>query len=779
MNIEHEIDKALSNGDFERFMSLVNQEPLCKLFPKTGLIFPLVTAEQLRIIAYYATSGDPLTPAGSHHHNGDPDFPDTNGMTKRQVHLAAANGNNELCNRLQTELNTERQWLTLMVSKRRYRPSGNTGKPPRPIDVPSEAKRLYGIFALYNLTQIAQSYLEPTVIGFRFLHEFEQFKDREDGITIQDVFASTVWNLIQAHGQWVVLLDLKDAYGNLPHQAIRAVLTELDINHWERRRLIELVRIRTILPKGGLYKPHAYGIEQGHPASPFVFNLVMSYIVKKLKDEGIPMASYGDDVVLVTGSEAEAQKAFQAFRRVTDALGFQNVRALGGKDQKASRIINVAVEPVPLIKTFLVGADRIALTEGKVVELKGRLSTNPTIGKVKRKNRYKMVSKVTLETILTDRASLNPPAGLGDDPRPAARGQAEGGYHEEGNPQASTDLSRSISLIDEPCRETDGMGSPTIPSGTTHGKYMDGSSPLGTNLSCTDPTATASSSTTSTGQQAGQGLDGGTQYGGMSVPIRGHGSETGVTAGQKDVGRRVHSLPTSPPVLLMEPTPEDWNLLVEGRRLRAGDRYRNAIIDLRDITNHVPARRLPHAVAQLARAASWKGQAKLLVHPGDRWAFVEDNFPSLHRIGVEHHALGKVIVVRRGTEREDSKGTIRPRPLPPDVETVVLSIRRHRDDARQWSVRLRDGGNEETLSIKTVSTNPSIARLEAISKVLKGKTAATVAMPFDGLAGTVLLGKVQPRTRQVGLADAVRVMRRWRWRRDGEWLWGTMSSKIK
>ncbi len=763
--------------EFDQMMA--NVSPTGQTSKDSGLIFHRVTAEQLKAIGFDETSGDALTPSGSHHHQGSPDTLDHNRFTKRMVYEAASSNDMKLFNRLEKVLNTESTWLEWMVSKRHLVPSKIPGKEPRPIDVPSEAKRLYGILTLWHLTQVvkAADYLEPTVIGFRFVHEFLKYKDRQDGITIQDVFADTVQGLISQYGSWVTFIDLKDAYGNLPHQAIQAALRELGINHTERRRLIELVRIRTIKPDGKPYRPRKYGIEQGHPASPMVFNIVMSHIVKKLKSKGIPTASYGDDIVLVTNSESGANQAYGAFYKITQDLGFKNVRPLG-TEGKASRIYNVAIEPVPLIKTFEVGIGHIGLSDDKTARLIKALSPEPSLNEIRRKNKYKMVSKRFLKTILNKVIDPNPPAGVSSDllyVNPYREGRTEGGCHKEGDrPLVSHNKNRSISLTNVPGRETDSMDNLTILSDKVNGLGMEGSSPYGdSSVPAYSSTSKTPTSTNSTGQPAGQELSGMTSNGRGSVSR--DGSDSGVTLSKKDVGGVGHHIPASEPVLF-RPTVEDWNLLTAGRRLPNDGHYRECTVDLRELADKVPSNRMPHAIAQLARLASWKGQARFLVHPGDSWVWDEVNFPSLYKLGTKHHPKGMVLTFRQPTVK--TKGEIEPRKVrsaPPEADFVILSARRFRDDARKWSVKLVANGNRQAVTVKTLSPDIPIGRLEAVSRVLVDRPSMKVAMPFSGLVKACLLKTGKPR--QVGLADAVKILKRWKWNRNGGWVVGVTTNK--
>jgi len=243
-----------------------------------------VTAERLKTSAYYSLSGDRLAPPGFHH-RGDPDAVDPCKMTKRQVYEAAVSGDMAFFEKLAVAWNADR-WHEFTISRRTYQ--SKDGK-LRPIDLSSEYRRLLCLWVRGHLQRLVDDakYLLPTIIGFRHIREFEDYRDREDGITIQDVFASTVWRLIHQYGPWVVLLDQQDAFGNLPHEAIHAALMELGVPRRDRRAIIELVRVRTVKSDGNLLKPKGYGIEQGNYLAPLVFNIVQSFLAQR---RPVPMA---------------------------------------------------------------------------------------------------------------------------------------------------------------------------------------------------------------------------------------------------------------------------------------------------------------------------------------------------------------------------------------------------------------------------------------------------------------------------------------------------------
>ena len=424
---------------------------------KPPRLVPRVTGEQLLNIAKEALLADPLS-TGEVTHKGSPDRVDENGDTKRSLYEAATSGDVAFFDGIAKVLNSGSSWLTLMVSTRTWSKDKRTGK-VRPIDIPPEAKRLYAWWVRHHLQALVdgRNYLESTVIGFRELAEFPDYWER-DGFTIQDVFASTVWLLIKKYGSWAVSLDLVNAFPNLPHRAIHEALGELEtrkehkIRHQERRRIVELVRVRTRLPDGRLHSPRGKGIEQGNPLSPLIFSMVVSMIARRVRDRcGAPLASFGDDIVLVTPTEAEARHAFEVFQEVAGELGFEPgvIRPLG-TEGKATRIYDTRGKAVPLIKTYMVGKGVIALTEDKAADLVKKLPPNPTVAAIKRINRWKATSKGFLRTLSPAWQARWAPS---HDPRPRDVGRRTQG----GRRTLGTCISGGPPDVDVPTREDVGV----------------------------------------------------------------------------------------------------------------------------------------------------------------------------------------------------------------------------------------------------------------------------------------------------------------------------------
>jgi len=732
-----------------------------------------VTAERLKTSAYYSLSGDRLAPPGFHH-RGDPDAVDPCKMTKRQVYEAAVSGDMAFFEKLAVAWNADR-WHEFTISRRTYQ--SKDGK-LRPIDLSSEYRRLLCLWVRGHLQRLVDDakYLLPTIIGFRHIREFEDYRDREDGITIQDVFASTVWRLIHQYGPWVVLLDQQDAFGNLPHEAIHAALMELGVPRRDRRAIIELVRVRTVKSDGNLLKPKGYGIEQGNYLAPLVFNIVQSFLAQRLP---VPMACYGDDLVLVAPTEGDSRQAFDAYKQLTDPYGYKNTRGLNDPDEKHTRIIDTQSDkPLRLIKTYELGRGRIGLTKKKA----HKLPANATLADLRRANRWKVVSKSYLQTLVVGLSGGV--VGVAPSSRsPATEGGVPSHDGSKSNPESGT-IPSCLQKGMEPVvgKEMDG------PTGDTPSRQDDRSTPVGDGPPCrsmeavgaleptlgvSSPLMCNSTAVVVAANTKAPGFDGGRQAGdaenGRSAASRG-GSGVGVTAdhnGREGSGHRP-SLPDT--VLLIRDA--DIEALAAGRRLRAGDHNRGVIIDCRELVHRIPASRMAHAVQQLCRVGSLHGRVHLLVHPGDDWVNRGDILAGVHVKGSYERAEGIVLrLIRHTALRPQDPRPRRPDTPPPTADLIVRTVRRHRDHATGWTVEVENGKGREVLHVRATSPNHGIGRAEAIAVVLDHYNPGTVALRATGQLRQ-LLDEGPVRVRQMGLADAIATIRNWEWMAEGAWLVG-------
>jgi len=215
---------------------------------------------------------------------------------------------------------------------------------------------------------------------------------------------------------------------------------------------------------------------------------------------------------------------------------------------------------------------------------------------------------------------------------------------------------------------------------------------------------------------------------------------------------------------------DDIKILVEGRRLKVGNRYRGCLLDLRNLPDKVPVWRIPHAIRQLTRVSSVNGRAEVLIHPGDAWTVDDKYFPDLKRVRIRNNPLGQVLTLRRETTNHNKIPSEKTKKKLPDVDIVVLSAHRWSDDARSWTVKILENGEVRSLNVMVTSMNPAIAKLEAMAEILNGHSFKTLAIPAGGFIETILCNGIK--SKQVSISGANRSLRQWKWRRVGVCLIG-------
>jgi len=331
------------------------------------------TTEQLLRVAYSLTAGDPVE-GGLGHHRGSPNKPDRVGITKKMIHEAASRGDETFFEVQIKQVVHEGQRTTL--SRRVVITNERTGK-RRPIDVPPETLRMLLALANADLLRLARfrKAIPPEIISYRSRGELPAFVKGE-GVTIQDQFAGLVVHQLRRHGPWVVVVDLEDHFGRLPRKAIQTALRRLSLPRSTRRRIINMAQVHTKEKGQEAVKAGGRGVEQGNTLSATLSNIVMGMVVKRLRASRIASAMYGDDIVLFAKTKAEAKAAFKRFQLICRRLDFDNIRPLG-TGPKDSQIIDARHQPIPLIKTFLVGLDEddrpwVGLTDKHVVNAEGK-----------------------------------------------------------------------------------------------------------------------------------------------------------------------------------------------------------------------------------------------------------------------------------------------------------------------------------------------------------------------------------------------------------------------
>ncbi|WP_456383367.1 CRISPR-associated endonuclease Cas1 [Hydrogenimonas sp.] len=117
---------------------------------------------------------------------------------------------------------------------------------------------------------------------------------------------------------WVLRSDIEAFFDSIEHDTLLAAL----------HRNIEDPRIVTLLAlfvkKGSMrsnrYKDHFEGIHQGDPLSPFLANLYLDPLDRRLEERDIPFVRYGDDLILMGKNRKQIDDWLSALRRWLENL---------------------------------------------------------------------------------------------------------------------------------------------------------------------------------------------------------------------------------------------------------------------------------------------------------------------------------------------------------------------------------------------------------------------------------------------------------------------------
>jgi len=495
------------------------------------------------------------------------------------------------------------------------------------------------------------------------------------------------------------------------------------------------------------------GIEQGNRLSDLILNLVMNQIILSLKEQGVPMLVYGDDVILVAPSREAAIEAFRAFQTKAEELGFTNILDWGSTSRKAPRIYEVDQQPVPLIKTYLVTNRWIGLVPEKLDALRSELPRRVNASLIRRKARCQSLTKAWIQEM-----DLLPPVSKVKNSKPLVPMNQRGETNLE-DPVPPEDRVVPFDdpvvgdVVDDPVEGADGEQpealcrvNPVDEDGIVYGDRhkAGGRSPTYT-WESPEYYSDDDSCSKSTTPAALMGLPG--HLSGKSGINNGRAetqTRTSVPARGQESEQQAILLPDSDPVL---PILEDLVVvqrLRKRKRTRLGDRVKDKILDLRGLQDQLgnEPQVLIRSVRALLKAGRSRHVVRVLVHPGELWTMLpqvlgnreDDQYRVVSRTP---HQLGTVLKLRQLVTRVPRSGRAT---VPPEHVAVLRcwASRPHR-----WSALLllpeRSRGKRIMVEVMSVST--TWARLETLVGALRGYESQRVALPVFAALNSIIKGK--------------------------------------
>lgn len=282
------------------------------------------SAAALMELGYDSIAGDYLSfPEGRH--GGDPDTRDTTDRTKRKTFLAASQGN---VTYFQNMLDEYRRTGRLPPSRRIYETKTSGGI--RALDIPAEFTRLCCLWLRTRIRplieeDLAGSCISPVDRGS--IRSYSRLK--RSAATDLDYFAAAIHRAAN-EGYFIDLtLDLKDAFGNVPHEAIEEGLRNAGVSEEDISNSIGLARIHSIDKRGTVHRKHHRGIEQGNPLSVLLMSVALAGVLERVRQTlDVKIFVFVDDVYIAAKNFETAHESYLLFKQCAEEVGFCGIRPL-------------------------------------------------------------------------------------------------------------------------------------------------------------------------------------------------------------------------------------------------------------------------------------------------------------------------------------------------------------------------------------------------------------------------------------------------------------------
>lgn len=767
----------------------------------------LPTAGELWLVAYESLVGDTAMWARGVHQGRNIHRPDTMRLTKAQLYDAA------LCRDMTCFRHLWAGFVQapfrLPASVRTYIPKdGNdSSKGQRPIDDPSELKRLLGLFARAKVQKRLEAFLTPGQLGGRPKSSFEVLPCPREGATMQDHVA---WSIRQAAWRgkpFCLSVDLKDAFGNVPQRlAVKLLRKKLNMTEAAARWIWRLAMIDCIIPQSPrrrIRKP-GMGIEQGGPLSSMIMNLILAPMIRELEETlRVEVYTYLDDVYIMSTDMETAQKAFSLFKSLASSQGPRNVRDLRVhgevNDSKASEIVDLKTETVTVLKTFHVSEQGIVPVKEVVDQLvqRGVVAYGETTIRQLRELIGQSLSRRLTKDRFPGLLSSRPPKGSeetgavspypgGDGGGPATKEDERATPLVSVSPSVRGDIDVEGALMDLPLvRGVHGLPvqGEDLPCVVGTGS---GLSPVGVDAPMEKKNLFLSERETLLlgvcglpSQQAPEESheqehqDQGVLMDEESLdPTEGNSSEV------VDMDREQIE-PGSQAVSLSIHHPDVVEANREGRPIRLGEKFKGCSLNLTGLeVLGIEEHRIPEVVGALIRAVRTSGRARVTIPMLERWTGPAEIFDrKLYKVCASHLGDDGERVVDLRLRRSPAP------PLPARYRrapSAALAIEGFRPAGRgmgQAEFHLRSGKGAGRLSVAVMAVNHQAQAAEALLRLLEASTPRSVVVPLEGsLACLRFLVDTDCLPRHTELSRCFAQLRTmYRWRQESSYLVGAVK----
>ncbi len=744
-------------------------------------------ADDIWQVAYESTCGDAAMRSVGRHGGRNPDRMDMAGVTKRHIYNHASAKDMAFFAACAARL-AKNPWH-LPPSRRTWveKVKGQPKKGWRPIDDPAETKRLVLLHVRKRLESMLESRMTSGQYGGRPRWAIRPTCHR-NGATHQDQVADAIRQEIWAGNKHVVLLDLKDAFGQVPHRALINALKDVGLDGTAAKWIRRLVQIDA-WDGTRLVRTPCVGIEQGNQLSACLMNFVLAPIFKEVEAKlPVRVISYVDDIYIMAPDNGTAQKAFAAFSGSANARGFQNVRPLDGNSTKASRIIDASIEPVPVLKTFLVSNSGVALHADKFADLQSKdiHLHGLTIKRLRTATACQSLTKYAnrqlhqgLLRLPTKRTYKNGPKGpvhlvaargtttveLGDGNLRAIHEGSAQDFHQRGH-------------NDQRCKPKDDRGD--VDHGACIGYCVNGQGDMehGVHVYPTDYGDVPTDGDLHV--QDGNLADAGPSQHNQASGIPDNRNSTDAEGRNKPLDSRQVGA-ASPPACLSVSLPEVQAAIRQRRPIKVGDSYKGAALDLREVDGLLEGMRtstaaLTMTINGLIRAVRHRERATVVCDP---MSVVVACDSVLGGRDDDVYTRTASLVLGDGSVRVDLRKRpararqVRPKLVSPPADVSVLSVRRTNRARGNYVVRLAIDARLTDVPVRLNGPSEVAGVMAAVADVLVLLKPGTVAIRLAGpLVAVQMLAKGK-HARLVPLDDALMAMAsRWTWTARSGWLMG-------
>lgn len=212
----------------------------------------------------------------------------------------------------------------------------------RPISVMQTMYKLYTAIWARRLQRLCSMRKTNNSATQELLTSTEQVGfEKSEGCSEHVFTLRSIINHSRTHKNQLSLmwLDLKNAFGSVPHEVIQAMLTKLGLPGLFNEIVNDLYTNAVSTIKVGQSRsqpiPISAGVKQGDPLSPLLFNLVLEFVIRGVKavhpDTGYKIAdlepynllAYADDLALIADSDTALQQKASTAERLAGICGLE------------------------------------------------------------------------------------------------------------------------------------------------------------------------------------------------------------------------------------------------------------------------------------------------------------------------------------------------------------------------------------------------------------------------------------------------------------------------